>query len=256
MTTQEFSDAFDTLLNSYNNQAIFGEGSSRADITLDEYEKSVFLTQAQDLLIKQYFERTSQNLGFDESERRQIDFSTLITVRTLDMATSQSEKYDDRGILYNVPKDLGILFILNEKFSVTSKNITRTYVVKPISYKEYDREMSKPYAQPLKKQVWRLFQDLNSGDIDIMSEIIPIYGIIPNGADVEYKIRYIKRPSPIILTELPDDLDIDGNRHVTECSLNPIIHMDILNKAVELVLSTRGGRTSQAQHNAATKQQD
>lgn len=256
MTTQEFSDAFDTLLNSYNNQAMFGEGSSRADITLDEYEKSVFLTQAQDLIIKQYFERTSQNLGFDESERRQIDFSTLIAVSVLNKSNDQSQTYDHRGILYNAPSNLGILFILNEKFSVTSSGKTKTYVVKPISYKEYDREMSKPYAQPLKKQVWRLFQDANPGDIDIMSEIIPIYGTIPEGATSEYKIRYIKRPSPIILTELPDDLDIDGNKSVTECQLNPIIHMDILNKAVELVLSTRGGRSSQAQHNAATKQQD
>ena len=46
MTISEFSDGFTTLLNSYNTQAMFGEQASKAEITLDEYEKSVFLTQA------------------------------------------------------------------------------------------------------------------------------------------------------------------------------------------------------------------
>lgn len=46
MTNQEFSDGFSVLLNSYNTQALFGEQASQAEITLDEYEKSVFLTQA------------------------------------------------------------------------------------------------------------------------------------------------------------------------------------------------------------------
>jgi hypothetical protein len=44
MTTREFSDSFDTLLNSYANKAAFGEDTSKADIRLDEYEKSVLLT--------------------------------------------------------------------------------------------------------------------------------------------------------------------------------------------------------------------
>ena len=62
-----------------------------------------------------------------------------------------------------------------------------------ISYKEYDREMSKPFAQPLKKQAWRLFQN-NSTGYDIASEIIlneAIFNKIAKGeATGEYKIRY------------------------------------------------------------------
>ena len=46
MNTQEFSTEFDTLLNSYNTIAPFGEQSSKAEIVLDEYEKSVFMTKA------------------------------------------------------------------------------------------------------------------------------------------------------------------------------------------------------------------
>ena len=46
MTTQEFSNTFDTLLNSYASKAEFGEGDSKREIVLDEYEKSVLFTQA------------------------------------------------------------------------------------------------------------------------------------------------------------------------------------------------------------------
>ena len=43
MTTQEFSSTFDTLLNSYDSKAMFGEAASKEDIVLDEYEKSVLI---------------------------------------------------------------------------------------------------------------------------------------------------------------------------------------------------------------------
>lgn len=120
------------------------------------------------------------------------------------------------------------------------------YIIVPISYKEYDREMSKPYAQPLKKQAWRLFQN-NSLGFDFDSELIPKFSINPHGngyniGDVvlTYKIRYVRRPRPIILEDLPNGLEIDGESSYSECELNPILHADILNKAVEIALATRG----------------
>lgn len=125
------------------------------------------------------------------------------------------------------------------------------YIIVPISYKEYDREMSKPYAQPLKKQAWRLFQN-NSTGFDFDSELIPRFNIEEQVHDTSepgytvgdvtltYKIRYIRRPRPIILENLPNGLEIDGISTYSTCELNPIIHMDILTKAVELALTTRG----------------
>ena len=83
MTNEEFSNSLDTLLNSYNIQAGFGEGSNKqGGIALDEYEKSVLLTQAQDIIVKSYFYKTlnQQGQGFDDSTRRQVDFSSLIKV--------------------------------------------------------------------------------------------------------------------------------------------------------------------------------
>ena len=91
MTTQEFSNMFDTLLNSYATQATFGDQAAHTEIVLDEYEKSVLLTQAQDIIVKQYFERTNANLGFDESERRQVDFSNLITIGSVNITGNPSD---------------------------------------------------------------------------------------------------------------------------------------------------------------------
>lgn len=251
MTTSEFSNTFDTLLNSYNTQADFGQGASRRDIVLDEYEKSVILTQAQDIIIKSYFDKTlnQQAQGFDDSTRRQIDFSSLITVSTVPKFTPAEgsdytpQSYDSRGILYTCPSN--VLVVLNEKLEVVSNGkLKSVQVVVPINYKEYDRQMSKAYTQPLKKQSWRLFQTENSG-VDVVSEIIPIEGVIEQGDDVKYKIRYIRRPRPIVLQDFSkdttDSVDIDGVSTRSECELNPIIHMDILNKAVELAILYKGG---------------
>ena len=324
MTRQEFSDTLTTMLNSYNTQANFGEQASKREIVLDEYEKSVLLTQAQDLIVKSYFDGTlnQQGQGFDDSTRRQMDFSSLIRVAELEVS-DEGLRFDDRGIMFKLPRKVvngqvqqdttDVLFILNERLTVqetvasaiaeywtvdvnetvytseptithveasgdnpeywtinseatqykTEPVVTnheavsavktkKDFVIVPISYKEYDREMSKPYAQPLKKQAGRLFQNSAIG-FDINSELIPRFNIVQSVADSDhvgdtkgdvvfiYKIRYVKRPRPIILESLPNGLEIDGESNESDCELNPIVHRDILNKAVELASATRGG---------------
>lgn len=274
MTIQEFSDQFDTLLNSYNIQAGFGEGANKqGGITLDEYEKSVLLTQAQDNIVKSYFDASlnNQRQGFDDSSRRQIDFSSLIKIKTLDLTkeggiSSDGEVFDERGWIVKLAnlgqeeiadaldEDTEIwnykpLFILNERLKVNDK----AYVIVPINYREYDREMSKAYAQPLKKQAWRVFHNLGTG-YDVSSEIIPIYGMVKEDDKPLYIIRYVMRPQPIVLTDLPDNLSVDGLKKAHECSLNPILHLDILNKAYELAVTTRGGGTAVQRRNEGQRE--
>lgn len=266
MTRQEFSDGLDTLLNSFANQAQFGEESAKNEIVLDEYEKSVILTLAQDIVLKSYFDgrQNPTGEGFDDSIRRQVDFSSLITVATLTQAADQSNVYDDRGIIYKLPLrkypsgntwiekegTTDVLFILNEKLITTIGNVLKNYVVVPINYREYDREMTKAYAQPLKKQAWRLFQNTSQG-FDIQSELIPRWNLTANENIEAYKIRYIRRPCPIVLVDLPNELEIDGFKEAQDCELNPILHPEILNKAVEIAISTRGGTTAANRPNRA-----
>ena len=268
MNREEFSNSFDTLLNSYAAQAIFGEQSSKQEIVLDEYEKSVLLTQAQDIVVKSFFDKKSNSLGdgFDDSTMRQIDFSSLITTATLTKSPDQSAAFDDRGIIYTMPlrgsttssstfdntfdytfysstqngNITDVLFILNEKL-VTVGDYRKNYVVVPLNYKEYDRIMSKPYAQPMKKQAWRLLQNDTRG-FDIKTELIPRWDLTSKEQILYYKIRYIRRPYPIILEDLSDGLNIDGFSKARDCELNPILHPEILQKAIELAIATRGGK--------------
>ena len=52
---------------------------------------------------------------------------------------------------------------------------------------------------------------------------------------ISYKIRYIKRPTPIILTDLSSlGLTIDGISTPTDCILDESMHAEIVQRAVEL----------------------
>ena len=280
MTIKEMSDSLDSLLNSYANQAVFGEESAKQDIVLDEYEKSLYLTQAQDIVLKSYFQRNTngEGSGFDDSEKRQIDFSSLITVKTLtepETAEDAPMPFDERGILFSMPKrqakkkingvetlvdvdgTTDVLFILNEQLitKVGEKPTTgedkrqkKVYVVVPINYKEYDREMSKPYAQPLKKQAWRLFQNAGTG-FDYLTELIPIWDLKDKEEIFGYKMRYVRRPNPIVLTDMPDGLSIEGFDKENPCELNPILHPEIVQRAVEIIIMSRGGVVNNRREN-------
>lgn len=231
MTTQEFSNEFDVLYNNIMSNQAPG---------LDEYEKSVFLTKAQLEILKNYFNPKGNKYGqgFDENAKRQIDFSTLITVAKPSQYTPDGSyvKFDDRSQLYKMPQD--ILLMLNETGINTVDGVKRLISIIPMNYEEYARLMSKPWKQPLKNQGWRLFQ--STGGVDFISEVVIKY----SSSLTDYKIRYVKRPKPIILANLADEysnVSIEGINTITECELDPILHPEILQRAVELAKSAYTG---------------
>ena len=231
MTTQEFSNEFDVLYNNIMSNQAPG---------LDEYEKSVFLTKAQLEILKNYFNPKGNKYGqgFDENAKRQIDFSTLITVAKPSQYTPEGGyvKFDDRSQLYKMPQD--ILLMLNETGINTVDGVKRLISIIPMNYEEYARLMSKPWKQPLKNQGWRLFQSTDG--VDFISEVVIKY----DSTLTDYKIRYVKRPKPIILANLADEysnVSIEGLNTVTECELDPILHPEILQRAVELAKSAYTG---------------
>ena len=128
--------------------------------------------------------------------------------------------------------------MLNETGINTVDGVNRLISIIPMNYEEYARLMSKPWKQPLKNQGWRLFQ--STGGVDFISEIV----IKCNSSLADYKIRYVKRPKPIILANLADEysnVSIEGITTITECELDPIIHSEILQRAVELAKSAYTG---------------
>ena len=66
MTCEEFSNEFDVLINSYSNQLQFGNISS--PLEFDEYEKSVFLTQAQEKIVLGIYNGNLSGYSLEEIE--------------------------------------------------------------------------------------------------------------------------------------------------------------------------------------------
>lgn len=223
MTHTEFSNEFDVLYNNIMSNAAPG---------LNEYEKSVFLTKAQEEIVKNYFNPKGNKYGegMDDSPKRQIDFSELIKVAQGTLGGS-SITFDSRAKVYNLPADLFI--IINEAVDTN----TGTKQIIPISYSEYTRLMSKPYKEPLKYQAWRI---ISTSSTNISAEII----VNSNETISRYLIRYIRRPAPIITANLASeygDVTINGVGNISECELNPIIHEEILQRAVELAKTAYEG---------------
>lgn len=218
MNITEFSNSFDVM---YNNIA------SNAAPGLNEYEKSVFLTKAQEELLKNYFNPKGNKYqeGFDGSAKRQIDFSGLISVEDGILQDAQSG-FDLRAKVYRMPDNL--FLVINETLTTN----TGVKQVIPIRFDEYTRLMSKPYKEPLKFQAWRLITD-GAGNENVNAEVIPCSGETIS----KYTIRYVRRPAPIILVDLSSeygDVSINGITTVSECELNPLVHEEILQRAVEL----------------------
>lgn len=245
MTNAEFSNEFDILYNNIMSNQAPG---------LNEYEKSVFLTKAQDEIVKAYFNPNKAMEGFDGNEKRQIDFS-MITKYKRYTSTASDDKdkvfsptkdtintFDPRASYVNLPSD--VLMIINETLDVkrgeTSSNdsgIGITLTVVPLSYIEYNRLMSKPFKRPLKHQAWRLLINISDNDNSINKA-----ELIAGNTDTitSYTIRYVKRPRAIILTDL-EDVTLDGINTPQNCELDPILHHEILQRAVELAKAAYTG---------------
>lgn len=218
MDHTEFSNGFDVLYNNIMSNAAPG---------INEYEKSVLLTKAQDEVLKNYFNPKGNKYqeGFDGSAKRQIDFSGLISVKEGTLLNGQAG-FDLRAKIYRMPED--VFLIINETLTTD----TGVKQVVPISFNEYSRLMSKPYKEPLKYQAWRLVTE-GSGSDNIIVELIPHSGETVS----KYTIRYVRRPKPIVLVDLAfeyGDVSINGVSTISECELNPLIHEEILQRAVEM----------------------
>lgn len=224
MSLKEFDERFDVLFNNIASEQAPG---------LNVYEKSLFLTKAQDEIVKNYFNRKGNKYteGYGESIKRQADFSKLMRVVELSPAVHGGSeesipRIDHRSKLYTTVDYDDIYFIIHEVVMIGKHELQ----VVPVHYAEYNRLMSKPYKRPLKNQAWRL---PNKGDSRYIELLLPFED---SSATMTYTISYVKKPYPIILGELDEGMTIDGEIYDPdkECELDPILHEEVLQRAVEL----------------------
>lgn len=244
MTTAEFSNEFDLLYDNANGNA--------PGINL--YEKSVFLTLAQEEIVKEtYSGFTQSRVGFEGSERRRRQLSELVRDYK---TTTQLSNYPSTGGLstdtnseqnlitssqfFGLPSDL--LYIVLESVTLGGTNSClsgKKIKVKPITHDEFQIDIDNPFKKPNLRKAWRM--DLFKYGASQQAELFAIDTIS------EYHIRYVKKPKPIVLADFEEDddtagmnLSIDGYNTRKDCELNTEIHRDILTRAVDLaVLAAR-----------------
>lgn len=222
MTPSEFSDEFDVLLNSHSQANQFGEAQSI--IELDEYEKSVFLTEAQEQIVKELYKGYPLGNSFEKTEelRRSLD-SLIKTARLSPIASQQGLGY---SIMFELPED--VWFITYESAMLDDDsagciNGTELQVI-PMTQDEWNRASRNPFRKPSRRKAIRL----DSGNL--LVELISEHNL------GTYIVRYLSRPKPIILEDL-EGLSINGQTDKTECELNSVTHRAILERAVQLALS-------------------
>lgn len=216
MITQEFSSEFDILYNNIMSNQAPG---------LDEYEKSVFLTKAQEeIIIELYSGRNPFNNSFEKTEEIKRYLSDLVkTYITYD----KKDGYvglSETSVFFELPKDLW--FITYESVSLEDDRLGcmngKEILVVPVTQDDYFKISENPFKGANKRRALRL--DISNEIVEIVSE----YNVN------KYLIRYLSRPDPIILVDLQDDLSINEVSVKTECKLNDVLHRAILEKAVQL----------------------
>ena len=232
MEVQEFSSSFSTLLNSYAITAEDGRVNTAASVELDEYEKSLFLTNAQEeIVLSLYNGRNSSLQGFEETEELRRYLSTIIKEAKLNPMEDTDTKpfgIDSNSKFFELPPDLW--FITYESVSLTKGECEghNNMQVVPVTQDEYHRIKKNPFRGANKRRALRL--DLS----DNIVEIVCNYKVN------EYYIRYLRQPKPIILTSLDDDTQLRGERTPMTSELPESLHLKILNRAVEMALQSRG----------------
>ena len=221
MNLKEFSDEFDTLLNSYSSTPEFGKIDA---LPLDEYEKSIFLTEAQEDLIVGLYKGTINYQSFESTEEIRRYLDSLVQSKSI---TSTGEVSLLGYPVFELPDDL--LFITLEVAKISSSDCFNgsTILVVPTTQDEYYRTIQNPFRGANHRRVLRL--DSGSNKVELISSF-----------NIEaYILRYLSRPSPIILTDLPEGMKIRDLSGPEECKLNPILHRTILRMAVDKAIASK-----------------
>lgn len=213
MNNKEFSNEFDIL---YNNLM------SNNAAPLNEYEKSVLLTQSQESIVIDIYNGRFNGESFENTEEVTEYISNLVKEVTLNGKT-ENEAHKNSAF-FQLPEDLW--FITYESANLSDKSLgcanNKDVIVVPVSQDNFYNVSGNPFRGPNDRRVLRL-------NIGTKAELVSKYNIR------SYTIRYLSRPDPIILEDLTGyGVSINNKTKITECKLNPVIHRAILNRAVSL----------------------
>ena len=206
MTLTEFSVQFDILYNNISSNQAPG---------LTEYEKSVFLTQAQEALVLDLYKGTAGD-SFETTEEVTRYLNSLVTSKE-DLTINTK----DKQYIVDISSLTDLWFITYQSASITVDLNSRDVLVVPTKQDTLYKNLKNPFRRPNRNKILGISEN----------NTIILYSEYPI---TSYHIKYLKRPTPIILEDLDNGLTIENVSSKTECVLPESLHQQIILRAVQM----------------------
>jgi hypothetical protein len=212
---------------------------------LNEYEISLYLTQAHREVVSSYYNGVMGGDTVDSTEAVKSLIPRYIlsdSIQITQLAPNQIE-----GLFsYIVDLNSQVLQLLAERIKGpnNSEEVVRNILVKPINIDVLYRLMRNPFRRPSDLRVWRLDQTSNEDTTE--RQIILISNEDLASEDFQYIYTYMKEPEAILLVDLDSeewasigDLSIMGQKRANVDGdlgdkISPTLWELIINRAVEL----------------------
>ena len=230
MDLNQFSAQFDVLADSYRRFKDFDRKDAIDSLDFNEFDKSCFLTDAQEDLIREYYSGRGISDAFEETEETRRALAELVIHEEITVSDANaSSVLTNHSYVFDLPSDLWYIVyegaVLDLEGSGACEEalngIGEGAVIIPARYDELHYLLNNPFRGPKGNRVLRL--DKSGNQVELISISHPV---------AKYVIRYITQPSPIILVNLPETLNIRGENTATECQLPTQLHQVILERAV------------------------
>lgn len=194
---------------------------------LNAYEKSVILTEAEYSIVIGLYNGTLKH-SFEETEELTSYLNSLVSQCECRKANC-APRIVDNATVFELPEDL--LFRTLEMCTVNVEGCgTKQAVVVPVTQDEFWRTYRNPFKRHNNSRVLRLSYGASEAGEEMSHR--DYSELVSDNEIVKYVVRYLKRPEPIILEDLPDGLTIDGESQAKTCKLNEALHQAILEEAV------------------------
>lgn len=220
--TIEWSQEFDLMYNNIMSDKAPG---------LEEYEKSVFLTRAEEAVAIAVY-KGSLGDSFEATEEITDYLATLVDQVTLTSPSNEAIHIVPSSVVYSLPEDF--LFRTYESCGITVDGCgTMTANVVPVTQDEFWRTSRNPFKKQNSSRVLRLAFGKSDEVDDNLSEA-HYTELVSDYPVASYTLRYMRKPDPIILESLDGGLSINGKTEQMTCKMPEALHQTILTEAVKL----------------------
>lgn len=221
MTLQEFNDEFELKY----------DAASSGGPDLNSYEKSIFLTQAVRDIIEEAYDT------YETNERSKRILAPLLSEHISSIQSITDDLTNFNCFLVSQPNDLH--YVLREEAKIS--NCSTNLKIENTDLDYLTTYLNNPFKRPNDRKVLK-------SEFDNLT-----FKIYSTSTLTKYKIKYIKKYKPIILTDLSTDPNLFGDNTIeglnqpTITELPYFIHDEIIAKAVIIAIKTTRENNLQTQ---------